>query len=443
MRIIGGGLAGSEAAWQLAERGHDVVLHEMRGLRQTPAHKTDRLAELVCSNTFKSTETSNAHGLLKAEMRLLGCMVLAAADEARVPGGSALTVDREVFSAAVHERVTTHPRITLVRDEVTALPRPGIVATGPLTSDALAAAIAEQLGVASLAFYDAIAPIVSRESIDDGVVFRASRYGKETMPGQGADAEAGSEEAGAYLNCPFTRDQYESFIDALVAADQHHGHEFDAAPYFEGCMPAEEMAKRGRETLRFGPMKPVGLRDPRTGREAHAIVQLRMEDRGGRMWNIVGFQTRLRIPEQQRVFRLIPGLENAEFLRYGSIHRNSYVNSPASLTPHLSLRDDPRVLFAGQLTGVEGYTESTATGLLAGVNMSRMLSGAEPVIPPTTTMLGALYRYLREADPRHFQPMNANFGLVDELPSRVKDKRIKREQIAARALADMAAWNAR
>ncbi len=431
VHIIGGGLAGSEAAWQLAERGHQVVLHEMRGVRGTPAHKTDRLAELVCSNTFKSTETSNAHGLLKAEMRLLGSVVLAAADEARVPGGSALTVDRDVFSAGVHDRIVAHPRIRVVREEVTDLPDPGIVATGPLTSDALAQSIRARLGMSSLAFYDAIAPIVSRESIDESTVFLASRYGKETM----ADAEGG-----AYLNCPFTREQYEAFIDAIIAADQHHGHEFDEVPYFEGCMPVEEMARRGRETLRFGPMKPVGLRDPRTGREAHAIAQLRMEDRAGRMWNLVGFQTRLRIPEQQRVFRMIPGLENAEFLRYGSIHRNSYINSPASLTPYLSLRDAPTTLFAGQLTGVEGYTESTATGLVAGINLDRVLRGEEPVLPPTTTMLGALYRYLREADPAHFQPMNANFGLVDDLPSRVRDKRAKREQIAERALAELARW---
>ncbi len=432
VHIVGGGLAGSEAAWQLAKRGHDVVLHEMRGVRGTAAHKTDRLAELVCSNTFKSTETSNAHGLLKAEMRLLDSVVLWAADQARVPGGTALAVDRDVFSTTVHERVLAHPRITLVRDEVSALPSPGIVATGPLTSDALATEIRARLGIESLAFYDSIAPIVSRESIDDAVVFRASRYGKETM------AEA--DEEGAYLNCPFTREQYDAFMDALIAADQHHGHEFDEVPYFEGCMPVEEMAKRGRDTARFGPMKPVGLRDPRTGRDAHAIAQLRMEDRAGRMWNIVGFQTRLRIPEQQRVFRMIPGLENAEFLRFGSIHRNSYVNSPASLTPHLSLRDDPMTLFAGQLTGVEGYTESTATGLLAGINLSRMLRGDAPVVPPPTTMLGALYRYLREADPAHFQPMNANFGLVDELPARIKDKRLKREKIAGRALADMERW---
>ena len=425
VHIVGGGLAGSEAAWQLAQRGHDVVIHEMRGVRGTPAHKTDRLAELVCSNTFKSTETSNAHGLLKAEMRLLGSVVLEAADEARVPGGSALTVDRDVFSSSVHERVTSHPRITVVREEMTSLPSPGIIATGPLTSDTLAESIRARLGVESRAFYDAIAPIVSHDSIDESVVFRASRYGKETMtvPSESeSDSMTNAVTEGAYLNCPFTREQYEAFIDAMVAADQHHGHEFDEVPYFEGCMPAEEMAKRGRETLRFGPMKPVGLRDPRTGREAHAIAQLRMEDRAGQMWNLVGFQTRLRIPEQQRVFRMIPGLENAEFLRYGSIHRNSYVNSPASLSAHLSLRDDPMTLFAGQLTGVEGYTESTATGLLAGLNLSRLLHGDDPLLPPPTTMLGALYRYLREADPKHFQPMNANFGLVEELPGRWKDK---------------------
>ncbi len=437
--VIGGGLAGSEAAWQLAERGHDVVVHEMRPVVGTAAHKTDRLAELVCSNTFKSTETSNAHGLLKAEMRLLGCMILECADAARVPGGSALAVDRDVFAATVQERVTSHARITLVRDEVTSLPSPGIVATGPLTSSALADCIRARLGMEALAFYDAIAPIVSVDSIDHDVAFRASRYGKETMPGL-SKADGEGESDGAYLNCPMTREQYETFLDALTSADKATAHEFDAVPYFDGCMPAEEMARRGRESLRFGPMKPVGLVDPRTGREAYAVVQLRMEDRAGRMWNLVGFQTRLRYPEQQRVFRLIPGLEQAEFLRFGSIHRNSYLNAPASLAPHLALRDDATTLFAGQLTGVEGYTESTATGLLAGVNLARLLAGDEPMVPPTTTMLGALYRYLRDADPKHFQPMNANFGLVDDLPMRVKDKRVKREQLAARALADMTAW---
>ena len=432
IHIIGGGLAGSEAAWQLATRGHDVVIHEMRPVRQTPAHKTDRLAELVCSNTFKSTEESNAHGLLKAEMRLLGSVVLEAADAARVPGGTALTVDRDVFSRAVQNRLTSHPRIAIERGEVAELPDVGIVATGPLTSDALAASIREALGVESLAFYDAIAPIVAGESIDRSIAFRASRYGKETM------AEAGEE--GAYLNCPMTRDEYEAFLDALLAADQASAHDFDAIPYFEGCMPIEEMARRGRDTLRFGPMKPVGLVDPRIGGRSHAVVQLRMEDRDGRMWNLVGFQTRLRYPEQQRVFRMIPGLEAAEFLRFGSIHRNSYVNTPAALSPHLALRDRPTTLFAGQLTGVEGYTESSATGLLAGINLSRLLNGKEPCLPPPTTMLGALYRYLREADPRYFQPMNANFGLVDDLDAPVRDKRVKRERLAARALADLREW---
>jgi methylenetetrahydrofolate--tRNA-(uracil-5-)-methyltransferase len=432
VHVIGGGLAGSEAAWQLAQLGCRVVLHEMRPVRQTPAHQTDRLAELVCSNTFKSTETVNAHGLLKAEMRLLGSMVLEAADSARVPGGSALTVDRDVFAAAVTERVAGHSLIEIVREEVTDLPTPGIVATGPLTSEKLSESIRARTGSDALSFYDAIAPIVAFESVDHNVVFRASRYGKETMEGAGDE--------GAYLNCPMSRDEYDAFIDALSIADQYKTHEFDQVPYFEGCMPIEVMAQRGRETLRFGPMKPVGLDDPRTGRRPWAVVQLRQEDRAGAMWNMVGFQTRLRIPEQQRVFRMIPGLAEAEFFRYGQIHRNAYLNAPACLTPHLSLRDDPMVLFAGQLTGVDGYTESTATGILAGLNLTRMLRGEPAVLPPATTMIGALYRYLREADPRHFQPMNANFGLVEGLGTEVRDKRRKKELMAERAIADLVAW---
>jgi methylenetetrahydrofolate--tRNA-(uracil-5-)-methyltransferase len=432
VHVVGGGLAGSEAAWQLAERGYRVLLHEMRPAVPTPAHKTDRLAELVCSNTFKSTETSNAHGLLKAEMRLLGSIVLEAADAARIPGGTALTVDREAFSLGVHQRIAGHPGITIVREEIRTIPRPAVIATGPLTSDALAGALRQKLGMDALAFYDAIAPVVSRESIDETLVFAASRYGKETMTGAGDE--------GAYLNAPMDREEYTAFLDALTAADQHHGHEFDAVPYFEGCMPVEEIARRGRDTLRFGPMKPVGLRDPRTGRTPYAVVQLRREDRGARMWNLVGFQTRLRIPEQQRVFRMIPGLADAEFLRYGSIHRNSYINSPAALTAALAVPDDPHVFLAGQITGVEGYTESSATGILAGINLARSLIGDPPLLPPVETMLGALYRYLREADPRHFQPMNANFGLLDELPERVRDKRRKRELFAERALAAMATW---
>jgi methylenetetrahydrofolate--tRNA-(uracil-5-)-methyltransferase len=446
VHVVGGGLAGSETAWQLAERGHEVILHEMRPARPTPAHKTDCLGELVCSNTFKSTETSNAHGLLKAEMRVLGSLILWAADQARVPGGTALTVDRDLFSRAIHERITSHPRIALVRGEVTELPDPGIVATGPLTSDALAESIRSRLGLESLAFYDAIAPIVSHDSIDHEIVFRASRYGKETMPaphavsGPAESREPRAVTEGAYINCPMSREEYETFVDALTAADQASGHDFDKVPYFEGCMPVEEMARRGRDTLRFGPMKPVGLDDPRTGRRPYAVVQLRMEDRAGQMWNMVGFQTRLRYPEQQRVFRMIPGLANAEFFRFGSIHRNSYINTPAALSPHLSLRDQPRTLFAGQLTGVEGYTESTATGIAAAINLSRGLRGGDPVVPPATTMLGALFRYMREADPRHFQPMNANFGLVEPLAEEVRDKKRKRELIAERALEEMRRW---
>jgi methylenetetrahydrofolate--tRNA-(uracil-5-)-methyltransferase len=401
---------------------------------RTAAHQTDSLAELVCSNTFKSTDTSNAHGLLKAEMRALGSLILWAADEARVPGGTALAVDRVVFANAVQARLSAHPRIEIARGEITDIPSPGVIATGPLTSDTLAAALRARLGVSALAFYDAIAPVISAESIDHEFVFKASRYGK------GETSEERAE--GAYLNCPMSKEQYESFIDALVSADRYQAHDFDDAPYFEGCLPVEEMAARGRETLRFGPLKPVGLRDPRTGRDAYAVVQLRQEDRAGRMWNLVGFQTRLRTGEQERVFRMIPGLAGAEFLRHGSIHRNSYVNSPATLTPALTLRDDARVFLAGQITGVEGYTESSATGLLAGINLARAMNGLEPAIPPATTMVGALYRYLREADPAHFQPMNANFGLLDELPVPERDKRRKRELFAERALAAMDEWKA-
>jgi methylenetetrahydrofolate--tRNA-(uracil-5-)-methyltransferase len=432
VHVVGAGLAGSEAAWQLAERGIDVSLHEMRPARTTPAHVTGLCAELVCSNTFKSTERSNAHGLLKEELRRLNSLVLTAADTARVAAGSALAVDREVFARAVTNVLESHPRIRIVREEVLQLPSPGIIATGPLTSDALAEAVRARIGVDRLAFFDAIAPIVARDSIDMSVAYRASRYGKETM--QDADAE------GAYINCPMTREEYEAFLDALTSADQYPGHDFESVPYFEGCMPVEEMARRGRESLRFGPMKPVGLRDPRTGRIPYAVVQLRMEDRAERMWNIVGCQTRLRHGEQQRVFRLIPGLEHAEFLRFGSMHRNSYLNTPAALTPHLSLRDDALTLFAGQITGVEGYTESTATGLVAGINMARLLSGDAPTLPPPTTMLGALYRYLRESDPSNFQPMNANFGLIDDLPQAPRDKRLRRELTAERALAHLDAW---
>jgi methylenetetrahydrofolate--tRNA-(uracil-5-)-methyltransferase len=431
--VVGGGLAGSEAAWSLAERGVQVTLCEMRPGTRTPAHHTDRLAELVCSNSFKSVDLTNAHGLLKAELRALGSILLPCADRARVPAGTALAVDRDLFSQAVHERVTGHPNITVVREEIRELPSPGIVATGPLTSERLTAAIVARLGSSALAFYDAIAPVVAADSLDRSRLYALSRYGK----GEGDD----------YLNAPMDAATYEAFIDALLAADQFQGHSFDEVPYFEGCLPVEEMARRGRDTLRFGPMKPVGLVDPRTGREPHAVVQLRREDRAGQMWNLVGFQTRLRIPEQQRVFRMIPGLEAAEYLRFGSIHRNSYLNSPASLGPGLATRDNATLFFAGQITGVEGYTESLGTGLMAGINLARKLQGQEIAIPPPTTMLGGLYRYLREADPKHFQPMNANFGLLDPLSGKslpraqrgVKKDR-KKELLAERAQADFSSW---
>jgi methylenetetrahydrofolate--tRNA-(uracil-5-)-methyltransferase len=396
-----------------------VTLHVMRPVRMTPAHQTDRLAELVCSNTFKSVEPMHAHGLLKAEMRQLGSIVLQAADAARIPGGSALAVDRLAFAAGVEARILSHRNITLVRGEVSDLPSPGIVATGPLTSDALAEAIAKRLGVQSLAFFDAIAPIVSADSLDYSRLFKASRYGK----GGGDD----------YWNAPFTREQYEVFVAALIAGEQYvPGHEFDKVPYFEGCLPVEEMAQRGVETLRFGPMKPIGLPG-----DSYAVVQLRQEDRAGQMWNLVGFQTRLKSGAQQRIFRTIPGLEQAEFLRFGSIHRNSYLNAPAALTPHLSAKDDPQLLFAGQLTGVEGYTESAATGMLAGINLARLLAGDAPLLPPPTTMLGALYRYLRETEPARFQPMNANFGLMEPLPNPPRDKFKKKEALAERALREI------
>jgi methylenetetrahydrofolate--tRNA-(uracil-5-)-methyltransferase len=432
--VVGGGLSGSEAAWQLAERGHRVTLHEMRPVRGTPAHQSDRLGEIVCSNTFKSEDPSNAHGLLKLEMEALGAggsLLLACARASRIPGGSALTVDRVEFAQRMTAAIEAHPGITVVRDEVTELPAgPAIIATGPLTSDALSLAIRRALGdEEGLAFFDAIAPVVSDESLDRDILFAANRWGK----GDSAD----------YLNAPMTREEYEAFIEALKTGEEHAGHDWENVPYFEGCLPIEVMAHRGTDTLRFGPMKPVGLPVPQwEGRRAWAVVQLRREDRAGQMWNLVGFQTRLRIPEQKRIFRMIPGLAEAEFLRWGSIHRNTYLNFPAKLSAHGALRDRPELLFAGQITGVEGYTESTAVGILAAVNLDRIVRGQAPVLPPPTTVLGGLLRYLRDSDPRHFAPMNSNFGLVDPLPERVKDKETKRELLSQRARADFAAWMA-
>jgi methylenetetrahydrofolate--tRNA-(uracil-5-)-methyltransferase len=425
--VIGGGLAGCEAAWQLAERGHAVTLVEMRPLRSTPAHQTQHLAELVCTNSFKSEDLANAHGLLKAEMRDLGSILLDAADASRVPAGQALAVDREVFARAMSERLGRHPNITLVRREVTQLPEcPAVIATGPLTSDALTASVASLLHDSGLAFYDSIAPIVGAESIDTSIAFYASRWDK------------GGEDD--YLNCPMSREEYATFIRELRAADVYAGHEWEDIPYFEGCLPIEVMAERGEDTLRFGPMKPVGLRDPRTGQRPWAVVQLRREDASGQMWNLVGFQTRLRTGEQRRVFRLIPGLQNAEFLRMGSIHRNTYLNFPAELTACGAARARPDLIFAGQLTGVEGYTESAASGILAGINMHRLLNGEEPVLPPPSTMLGALMRYLREAEPGRFQPMNSNFGLLDPLAEHVRDKGERRLRLVQRARDSFAEW---
>ena len=426
--MVGGGLSGSEAAYQLAERGHDVTLYEMRPQRGTPAHETEYLGEVVCTNSFKSVEPTNAHGLLKTEMRALGSILLRVAEEARVPGGTALVVDRLDFARRMTAVIEAHPRICVVRDEVDALPAgPTIIATGPLTSDALSERIREALGEDGLAFFDAIAPIVSDDSLDHDILFAASRWGK----GEGDD----------YLNAPMTREQYETFIADLKGARAHEGHDWDAVPYFEGCLPIEVMAERGDDTLRFGPMKPVGLPVPQwDGKRAHAIVQLRREDKAGQMWNLVGFQTRLKIGEQKRVFQSIPGLAGAEFLRWGSIHRNTYLNFPARLSPHGSLRDRPDLIFAGQLTGVEGYTESTSVGILAAVNLDRIIRGEAPVVPPPTTMLGGLMRYLAEADPEHFQPMNSNFGLIDPLPERIRDKQKKREMLSQRGQRDFAAW---
>jgi methylenetetrahydrofolate--tRNA-(uracil-5-)-methyltransferase len=425
VEVVGGGLAGCEAALRLAGSGRDVTLIEMRPVRGTEAHQTDDLGELVCTNSFKSEDPANAHGQLKREMRALGSVLLTSAERSRVPAGSALAVDRHLFSEAMTEVVCSHPRIEVVREECTSLPDgPAVIATGPLTSDGLSDAIRVALGDEGLSFFDAIAPIVHRDSVNEEVVFEAGRFGEDSD----------------YLNCPMNEAEYGAFIDSLLEADVHPGRDWDAVSYFEGCLPIEVMACRGVDTLRFGPMKPIGLRDPRTGERPHAVVQLRREDRAGQMWNLVGFQTRLRIGEQRRVFQMIPGLENCEFLRWGSIHRNSYLNFPGRLTAHGALESRPELVFAGQITGVEGYTESAASGILAGVNLDLVLHGRDPVLPPPTTMLGGLYRYLRESDVGSFQPMNSNWGLVDPLAERVRKKSERRLKLADRAQSDFLGW---
>lgn len=423
--IIGGGLAGCDAAWQVARLGVPVRLYEMRPRRPTPVHRTDRLAELVCTNSLRGDDLEHAPGLLKAEMELLGSLIIRSARAHAVPAGKALAVDREGFAAAVTEAIAAHPLIEVVREEVTGIPADGpvIIATGPLTSDALADAIARFTGEEYLAFYDAAAPIVTYDSIDQEKVFRASRYG---------DGD------GDYLNCPMTRDEYERFWEALVGAERAERHDFEAdTPYFEGCLPIEEMARRGPDVLRYGPLKPVGLKDPRTGREPYAVVQLRQDDAAATLYNLVGFQTSLRWGEQKRVFSMIPGLENAVFVRYGVMHRNTFIKSPRILRPTLQSRRRDDLFFAGQITGVEGYIESAATGILAGINAARLVRGEEPLELPPATAIGSLCRYITSANPDHFQPMNITFGLLPPPEERIRDKRERKLYLSRRALGEL------
>ena len=423
--VVGGGLAGCEAALQLTQQGYLVRLMEMRPEKSTEAHHTDSLGELVCTNSFKSEDPANAHGQLKREMRMLGSVLLHSADVSRVPAGSALAVDRTLFTQAMTAAIEAESAIEIVREECTDLPcGPTIIASGPLTSNPLSEAIQRELGDGGLSFFDAIAPIVHRDGLDENVVFAAGRFDQ--------DAD--------YLNCPMSEPEYLAFVEALRGGVGHQGHDWDTVPYFEGCLPIEVMASRGKDTLRFGPMKPIGLTDPQTGKRPWAVVQLRREDRAGQMWNLVGFQTRLQIGEQREIFKTIPGLSNAEFLRWGSIHRNSYLNFPGCLSSSGSSKKRTDLIFAGQLTGVEGYTESAASGILAGINLGRSLSDQEPLIPPPTTVLGGLFRYLRDADPKQFQPMNSNWGLVDPLSQRIRSKRARRESLAQRANEDFLVW---
>jgi len=429
IHIIGGGLAGAEAAWQVARTGLHVILHEMRPVRRTPAHHTDRLAELVCSNSLKSDQGPSASWLLKEELRGFDSLLIRIADAARVPGGHALTVDREVFAAEVTRTIESEPLIELRREEITAIPDDAItiIATGPLTSDALAAEIARLTGSDRLYFYDSISPIVDAGTIDLTIAFRASRYGKSL---DGTDD---------YLNCPFDRDQYERFVDALLAANAVESHIPDDTPYFEACLPIEEIARRGRDTLRFGPMKPMGLVDPRTGRRPYAVVQLRQENLRAESYNPVGFQNHLKFGEQARILRMIPGLDHAEFLRFGQIHRNTYINAPALLAATLQLRARPSILFAGQISGVEGYVESIATGLIAGRNAAALASREEPLPLPRQTALGSLCHYISAADPANYQPANIAFDLFPPLDEAAalrlrRDKKARHAEICRRAL---------
>jgi len=466
VRIVGGGLAGSEAAWQAASRGVPVTLHEMRPVRPTAVHKTERLAELVCSNSFRGDKLDNAVGLLKEEMRRLGSLVMRAAEASRVPAGAALAVDRERFSAIVTQSIADHPLILVVREEVAAVPEsserePAIVATGPLTSDALSADIARLVGRDHLYFYDAISPIVLAETIDRSSVFRASRWDRSFRSperlalqqplSEGARGFQPSEHSsdpacavddgqGDYLNCPLTREEYERFYDALVTAESATVHDFDQERFFEGCLPIEVMAHRGRDTLRFGPMKPVGLVDPRTGREPYACVQLRQDNLAGDHFSLVGFQTQIKWGDQARVLRLIPGLEHAEFVRFGMVHRNTYINGPTVLAETWQVRRRPTLFFAGQMSGVEGYVESAASGLVAGLNAAALAKGARILSPPRTTAIGALAYYVSHADPAYYEPSNITFGIMRPLDHPPKGKKARNEALSARALADLQTW---
>jgi len=435
--VIGGGLAGSEAAWQAAQRGLKVRLFEMRPTLQTGAHQTHNLAELVCSNSLGSNLPDRASGLLKNEARSLGSMLLECAEEAALPAGGALAVDRELFAHKVTEQIENHPNIEIVREEVKEIPNSlAIIASGPLTSPALSQSIAALSSEKHLFFFDAIAPVIQADSIDLDIAFRASRYG------------TGEEEAGDYINCPFTKEEYYTFVDALLIAERIELRAFEdaiktgvkAGHFFEGCLPIEIIAERGLDSLAFGPMRPVGLRDPRTGKRPYAVVQLRQDNLAGSLYNLVGFQTNLKFPEQKRVLRMIPGLEKADFLRYGQMHRNTFIASPKLLRPTLQSNQRDDLLFAGQITGVEGYMGNIATGLLAGINSARLYHGEEPITLPQTTMLGALCHYVTHADMKDFQPMKANFGILPSLETKV-NKRERGKAYAERALNDLLEYN--
>ncbi len=447
VHIIGGGLAGCEAAWQAASMGADVTMYEMRPVRPTAVHQTDGLAELVCSNSFRGDKLDNAVGLLKEEMRRLGSLIMRVADEVRVPAGAALAVDRQQFSARVTAAITAHPRIHVERRELTQLPSseqmsPLIVATGPLTSEALSADIAAFVGRDHLAFFDAISPIVLAESIDMTKVFRASRWDRSlrTEDRGAAEHKTTGEGEGDYLNCPFTKDEYVAFHQAIVTAEKTGGHDIDNTKFFEGCLPIEVMAHRGVDTLRFGPMKPAGLDDPRTGRWAYAVVQLRQDTLAGDHYSLVGFQTQMKWGEQARVLKMIPGLEQAEFVRFGMIHRNTYINGPTVLQDTWQTRTRPDLFFAGQVSGVEGYVESAASGLIAGRNAARLSKGLEPLAAPRTTAIGALAYYVSHADPAHYNPTNITFGIIPPLEQPPRGKGERQLATSARALADLDEW---